>query len=61
MDLLQKQQLGKALQAEILMRSLAKAGITALVDEATGYQEVRNKEALRPLFSGKFAKICISN
>lgn len=33
-------------QAEILMRSLAKVGIIALVDEATGYQELRAKNAL---------------
>ncbi len=33
-------------QAEILVRGLAKVGIIALVDEATGYQEVRAKDAL---------------
>lgn len=33
-----KSQLPKAYEAEILMRSLAKVGIIALVDEATGYQ-----------------------
>jgi hypothetical protein len=54
--LLQAQQLGKALKAEILMRSLAKVGITALVDEATGYQEVRNKEALRALLDAFLQK-----
>ena len=36
---LQEQQLDKAKKAEILMRGLAHIGITALVDEATGYQE----------------------
>ena len=36
-----------ALQAEIIVRSLAKVGITALVDEATGYQEVRDRIALQ--------------
>jgi hypothetical protein len=53
---LQNQQLGKAMAAEVLMRSLAKVGITALVDEATGYQEVRNKEALQALLDAFLLK-----
>lgn len=35
-----------ARQAEILVRGLARLGIVALVDEATGYQEMRTKDAL---------------
>ncbi len=35
-----------AKQAEIIMRGLATVGIIALVDEATGYQEVRARDAL---------------
>lgn len=35
-----------AKQAEILVRGLARVGIIALVDEATGYQEVRTRDAL---------------
>jgi len=35
-----------AIQADILMRGLAHVGIIALVDEATGYQNIRAKEAL---------------
>ncbi len=35
-----------AKQAEILIRGLARIGIIALVHEATGYQEVRAKNAL---------------
>lgn len=35
-----------AKQAEILVRSLSKVGIIALVDEATGYQDTRIKNAL---------------
>jgi len=35
-----------AMQCDILVRSLAKIGIIALVDEATGYQEVRDRLAL---------------
>ncbi len=36
-------------KAKIMIRALAHVGIVALVDEATGYQEVRNKEALQSL------------
>ncbi len=36
-----------AKQAEILMRGLAHVGIIALVDEATGYQEDRDRQELR--------------
>lgn len=35
-----------AKQAEILVRGLARVGIIALVDEATGYQELRTRDAL---------------
>lgn len=35
-----------ALQASILVRGLARVGIIALVDEATGYQEARTRDAL---------------
>jgi len=34
-------------RAEILVTSLAKTGITGLIDEATGYQNVRAKDALQ--------------
>jgi hypothetical protein len=34
---------------EILTRAFAKVGIIALVDEATGYQEIRDKEALQKI------------
>jgi hypothetical protein len=46
---LQSQQLEKAMQAEILMRSLAKVAIIALVDEATGYQDIRDRVALQAI------------
>ncbi|WP_084422098.1 P63C domain-containing protein [Henriciella litoralis] len=36
--------------ADAIMRSLAKVGIIALVDEATGYQDVRAKDALAKIF-----------
>lgn len=38
-----------AAQAEVVVRSLSKIGIIALVDEATGYQEVRARNELRML------------
>ncbi len=43
---LQKQQKHIADRCEILIRGLAKVGIIALVDEATGYQEIRAKRDL---------------
>lgn len=46
---LQEQQLDKAKKAEILMRGLAHVGIAALVDEATDYQPIRDKEALQKI------------
>lgn len=44
---LKANQMDTAQKAEILVRSLAKVGIIALVDEATGYQEIRPKDALQ--------------
>lgn len=44
---LQASQLPKAKKAEILMRGLATIGIVALVDEATGYQDIRDRQALQ--------------
>jgi len=43
---LQKQQEHIARQCEILVRGFARVGIIALIDEATGYQEVRARQAL---------------
>ena len=40
-----------AIAADILMRGLAEVGITALVDEATGYQEVRDRLALQEILA----------
>jgi P63C domain len=42
--------------AEIVIRSFAKVGIIALIDEATGYQEVRPKEALQAYLEKIIAK-----
>jgi hypothetical protein len=47
LGLLKKSQLALAAQAEIVIRACAKVGIIALIDEATGFQEIRAKNALR--------------
>src|ERR1035438_9460104 len=52
---LQNEQLDKAQRAEILMRALAHVGITALIDEVTGYQEVRDRVALQKILE-KYVK-----
>ena len=43
---LRPQQLALATISEILVRSFAKVGIVALIDEATGYQDIRKKDEL---------------
>lgn len=43
-------------RADILMRGLAHTGIIALVDEATGYQETRAKDALSKILEAFIAK-----
>jgi hypothetical protein len=45
-----------ARQADILMRGLAHVGIIAMVDEATGYQEFRAKDALSRILEAFVAK-----
>lgn len=47
---LQKQQLGKAQAAEALTLALADTGVVALIDEATGYQDERARDALAKIF-----------
>lgn len=49
--LLTAQQQPLALQSEMLVRSLAKVGIVALVDEATGFQTERDRDELHKLLS----------
>jgi hypothetical protein len=44
---LQHNQRDIAKKCRILVKAFSKVGITALVDEATGYQEVRDRQALR--------------
>ena len=54
--MLQKQQEHVAKQAEILVRGFARIGIIALVDEATGYQRDREKDALAKILQAWVAK-----
>jgi hypothetical protein len=42
--------------SQILLRALAKVGITGLIDEATGYQYDREKDALQALLSQYIAE-----
>ncbi|MEL5367319.1 P63C domain-containing protein, partial [Serratia nevei] len=49
-------QLDTARKAEILVRSLAKVRIIALVDEATGYQELRPRDALQAFLDKVISK-----
>lgn len=53
---LQKQQLGKAQAAEALTLALADTGVVALIDEATGYQDERARDALAKIFTSFLAK-----
>lgn len=53
---LQKQQLAKAQKAEDLTLALAHTGVAALIDEATGYQDDRAKDALAKIFVQFLAK-----
>lgn len=48
---LQPQQAGIAHHCELIMRGLARVGIIALVDEATGFQEVRQRDALHKILA----------
>ncbi|MES0129426.1 P63C domain-containing protein [Mesorhizobium sp. M0029] len=51
LDLLTAQQQQIADKCEILVRALAQVGIVALVDEATGFQDERERDALHQLLS----------
>lgn len=44
-----KRQIEIARQCEIVVRALSRVGITALIDEVTGYQEIRDREALQKI------------
>ncbi len=51
-----KAQIIVAANADIISRGLAEVGITALVDEATGFQDVRAKDALAKILEQFVAK-----
>lgn len=52
---LQKSQLPAARAAEVLVRGLARVGIIALVDEATGYQDIRARDELAKILQAYVA------
>jgi len=53
---LMKQQMQIAHQCELIMRGLARVGIVALVDEATGYQKARKRDALAKILEAYISK-----
>jgi len=53
---LKSQQMNMAKQAQIILNALAKVGIVALVDEATGYQTDRDPDALQLLVQAYIEK-----
>lgn len=48
-----------SIQAETMIRAFAKVGIVALVDEATGYQEIREKDALKKILEKYISPILL--
>lgn len=56
LGVLTKNQLPTVRTCEIILHSLASVGITSLIDEATGFQEVREKNELQKLFEKFIAK-----
>lgn len=55
-EVLSKPQMTVAQRAEVLMRGLAHVGIVALVDEATGFQRDRERDALAKILEAFVAK-----
>lgn len=55
-DALTDSQKPMAVVADVLMRSLAKVGIDALIDEATGYQYDRDRDELQKILSAYISK-----
>lgn len=51
-----KQQQHLAVASEIIVRSLSKVGIVALVDEATGYQAERERDELQKILAAYIAE-----
>lgn len=55
-DALHNSQIPISIQADIIMRGLATVGIIALIDEATGFQKDRAKDALAQILEAFIAK-----
>ncbi|WP_075800227.1 P63C domain-containing protein [Roseomonas gilardii] len=55
-QVLQPQQRNIARQCNMLLRGLTRVGLAALVDEATGYQKVRQRDGLRKILEAFVAK-----
>lgn len=55
-DVLAHNQKHVAEQAHLIMKGLAHTGIAGLIDEATGYQEVRDKHALQAILDAFLRK-----
>lgn len=55
-NVLKAQQAHIAVQADLIMRGLARVGIAALIDEATGYQDDRDRRALAVILEKFIAK-----
>jgi hypothetical protein len=53
---LQKSQEPIAHRADVLIRGLARVGITALVDEATGYEKIKDRDELHRILEAYIAK-----
>lgn len=51
-----KNQVETTKQADLIIRGLAEVGIIAMIDEATGYQASREKDALAQIFEAFVAK-----
>lgn len=58
MDVLSNKQQEYAASADLIMRALAHTGIIALVDEASGYQEFRDKTALQAILDQYLSAEC---
>ena len=55
-EALTQSQLPIAVQAEIIMRALAQVGIISLIDEATGYQNIRDRDELQKILEAYLAR-----
>jgi hypothetical protein len=53
---LRANQLATAARADALIRGLARTGIIALIDEATGYQEIRDRHALQAILDAYLSR-----